>query len=181
MIEGTIEEQVGEYLRQLNMKLVIAESCTGGLIGHRITNIPGSSEYYLGSITAYAYEAKERLLGVQHTTLQRYGAVSRETVLEMAAGVRNVFSVDFPENEVIGISVSGIAGPGGGMPGKPVGLVWIGLSSPRQDWAGEFHFHGSRIDVKNQTADTALTRVLEYLRSCASASHPEAQEKSKRS
>ena len=77
-----LEEQVGKLLRQKQMTLTLAESCTGGLVGHRITNIPGSSDYYMGSITAYAYEAKERLLGVRHETLLQFGAVSRETALE---------------------------------------------------------------------------------------------------
>lgn len=165
MTDEDLEVQIGNLLREAGMKLAVSESCTGGLIGHRITNIPGSSDYYLGSITAYAYEAKERLLGVQHTTLIQYGAVSKETVLEMATGVRQVFAADFTAERVIGLAVSGIAGPGGGMPGKPVGLVWIGLSAPGEDWAGQFLFIGSRIDVKNQTADAALLRVRDYLSS----------------
>ncbi|NMB60002.1 MAG: CinA family protein, partial [Chloroflexi bacterium] len=114
-----IEAQVGKLLLEKNLKLAVAESCTGGLIGHRITNIAGSSEYYLGSITAYAYEVKQRLLGVKAETLAQHGAVSRETVIEMAQGIRNCLSADFPVSNTIGLSVSGIAGPGGGIPGKP--------------------------------------------------------------
>jgi len=124
-----LEEQVGKLLRQKQMKLTLAESCTGGLVGHRITNIPGSSDYYMGSITAYAYEAKERLLGVSHETLIQFGAVSRETALEMAHGVRLALSTDFPLDHSVGVSITGIAGPGGGMPNKPVGLVWSSSSS----------------------------------------------------
>ena len=103
-MEGkALEVQVGPLLRQNNLKLAAAESCTGGLIGHRLTNVPGSSDYYLGSIVAYSYEAKQRLLGVKQETLQTYGAVSQETVIEMAHGVRTVFNSDFPMENIIGI------------------------------------------------------------------------------
>ena len=95
-MEETVEYRIGPLLLEKGLKLAVAESCTGGLIGHRITNIPGSSEYYVGSVTAYAYEAKERLLGVRHETLSRFGAVSRETVLEMARGIREVLASHFP-------------------------------------------------------------------------------------
>src|SRR5512146_1633727 len=90
-----LEVQIGHLLRRRGMKRVVAESCTGGLVGHRVTNIPGSSDYYLGSVTAYAYEAKERLLGVRHETLLQYGAVSSEVVLEMARGARTALAGDF--------------------------------------------------------------------------------------
>ena len=101
-------------------KLVVAESCTGGLISHRITNVPGSSDYYVGGICAYAYEAKRTLLEVKPETLEEFGAVSKETVMEMSFGVRRLFSKEVPFEKWVGISVSGIAGPGGGMPNKPV-------------------------------------------------------------
>jgi PncC family amidohydrolase len=163
MVGEALEIQVGSLLRQHNLKLAAAESCTGGLIGHRITNVPGSSDYYVGSIIAYSYEAKERLLGVKHTTLQTYGAVSQETVLEMAHGVRTVFSPDFPMEKIIGISVSGIAGPGGGMPGKPVGLVWIGLSAAGLEKAYRFLWNGDRLKNKELSAEMALQLLLDYL------------------
>ncbi len=163
MAGDTLENQIGALLRQGNLKLAAAESCTGGLIGHRVTNVPGSSDYYLGSIVAYSYEAKERLLGVNHNTLIRYGAVSQETVLEMARGVRNVFSPDFPRENIIGISVSGIAGPGGGMPGKPVGLVWIGLSAAGLEKAYRFLWNGDRLKNKELSAEAALQLLLDYL------------------
>jgi nicotinamide-nucleotide amidase len=158
-----LEESIGPLLNEMGIKLVVAESCTGGLIGHRITNIAGSSEYYLGSITAYAYEAKERLLGVNHDTLLNYGAVSQETVLEMARGVRNTFSNDFPIEKTIGIAVSGIAGPGGGMPGKPVGLVWVGLSGAEGDFAWEHRWKGDRIQNKELSAEATLAHLMDYL------------------
>jgi PncC family amidohydrolase len=158
-----LEVEVGKWLLKRNLKLVAAESCTGGLIGHLITNVPGSSEYYLGSVTAYAYEAKERLLGVSQETLATFGAVSAETVLEMAAGVRRALSADFSCDQVIGVSVSGIAGPGGGMPGKPVGLVWIGLSAPDYQRAWKYVWDGNRVQNKESSAYQALRLVLDYL------------------
>ncbi len=163
IVDEALEIQIGPLLRQNNLKLAAAESCTGGLIGHRLTNVPGSSDYFLGSIVAYSYEAKERLLGVKHATLLTYGAVSQETVLEMAQGVRAVFSPDFPLPNIIGVSVSGIAGPGGGMPGKPVGLVWIGLSAAGLDKAYRFVWDGDRLKNKELSAEMALQLLLDYL------------------
>lgn len=168
-MDDSLALQVGDWLRRRQMKLVAAESCTGGLIGHLITNIPGSSDYYLGSVTAYAYEAKERLLGVRHETLTIYGAVSEQVVLEMARGARRVLATDFPEDQIIGVSVSGIAGPGGGMPDKPVGLVWIGLSAPGLEHAWKFIWSGDRVENKERSAVQALQLVLDYLQGKAQA------------
>jgi PncC family amidohydrolase len=128
-----------------------------------LTNVPGSSEYYLGSVTAYAYEVKQRLLGVRQETLTQHGAVSRETVIEMARGIRECLKADFPMENTIGISVSGIAGPGGGMPGKPVGLVWVGLSSKQGDHAWQFLWKGNRIENKTYSAKAALQLLLGFL------------------
>lgn len=158
-----IEVVIGRLLTKKGLKLVVAESCTGGLIGHRITNIPGSSDYYLGSITAYAYEVKQRLLGVRQETLTEHGAVSRETVIEMAHGIRACLKADFPMEDTIGISVSGIAGPGGSTPGKPVGLVWIGLSSREGCHAWRFIWKGNRVQNKESSAQAALQLLLDYL------------------
>ena len=94
-LKEPLEVQIGPLLRAKNLKLVLAESCTGGMIGNLITNIPGSSDYYLGSITAYAYEAKEKILGVNHEALMKYGAVSREIALEMARGARSALAGSF--------------------------------------------------------------------------------------
>ncbi len=163
MVEA-LEICVGDLLRKNKMKLVISESCTGGLIGHRITNVPGSSDYYLGSITAYAYEAKEKLLGVKHETLMAHGAVSRQTVLEMALGARQALAGAFPLDHLIGISVSGIAGPGGATPDKPVGTVWIGMSTPKKDFAWKFLWNGNRIENKAYTAEQALLLVILFLK-----------------
>jgi PncC family amidohydrolase len=156
-MDTELELQVGKKLREKGLSLAVAESCTGGLIGHRLTNIPGSSTYYMGSITAYAYNAKVRLLKVTWETLETHGAVSDATVSEMALGVRRALGAD------IGVSVSGIAGPTGGTPEKPVGLVYFGLSSPQGTWTTHEVFKGSRIEVKEQAADFALVYVRDYL------------------
>ena len=153
----SLELQIGQILAERGQKVVFAESCTGGLIGHRITNIPGSSEYYLGSITAYAYEAKVSWLGVSWDTLEAHGAVSKEVVLEMAKGVRDALKAD------IGLSVSGIAGPGGGMEEKPVGTTWIGLATVDGTWSRHFCWDGDRIQNKDYSADAVLQMLLEYL------------------
>jgi PncC family amidohydrolase len=157
MSEENLETIVGHKLREKGLRLAAAESCTGGLIGHRVTNVPGASTYYMGSVTAYAYEAKVRLLGVRWETLEAHGAVSEQTVREMAVGVRRALAAD------IGLSVSGIAGPGGGTPDKPVGLVWIGLAAANGEWARRFNFQGERFEVKEQAAESALGFVLAYL------------------
>lgn len=164
MESSSLEIQIGPLLRLRGMKLAVAESCTGGLIGNRITDIPGSSDYYLGSVTAYAYEAKRLLLRVNPDSLIKFGAVSREVALEMAQGVRRAFSgEEIPLDQVIGISVTGIAGPGGGMPEKPVGLVWIGLSSPEGDWAWKFLWESDRVGNKMLSAGRALRLLHDYL------------------
>jgi PncC family amidohydrolase len=156
-MDQALENQVGTLLHQKGLRIATAESCTGGLIGHRITNIAGSSDYFTGGVVAYAYEAKVSLLGVSWDTLTKYGAVSRETVLEMAEGARQRLGAD------IAISVSGIAGPGGGLPGKPVGTMWIGLVSADGKWARAFRFPGSRGEVKAAGAEAALQMLLDYL------------------
>jgi PncC family amidohydrolase len=157
MNDQPLEIQIGELLRQRGLRLAVAESCTGGLIGDRITNVAGSSTYFIGGVTSYAYEAKVRLLGVRWETLEAHGAVSRETVLEMARGVRNVLAVD------IGLAVSGIAGPAGGTPEKPVGTTWIGLSAPGYEQAWLNQLEGDRLQIKERAAGRALQYLAEYL------------------
>lgn len=158
-----LEIRLGEALLQYDYRLATAESCTGGLLGHWITNVPGSSVYYLGGVIAYANDVKQGLLGVRPETLERHGAVSRETVLEMARGVRERFSAVDESKRVIGVSVSGIAGPGGAMEEKPVGLVWIGLSTPDGDAAYRYVHDGDRIGNKEFSARQAFQRILDYL------------------
>lgn len=152
-----LEFLIGGKLQERGLRLAVAESCTGGLIGHRITNVAGSSVYFLGGVIAYANEAKMRLLGVLQQTLEQYGAVSRQAVLEMARGVRQALGAE------IGIAVSGIAGPGGGTPEKPVGTTWIGLSAPDEELAWSYLFQGERLRIKEQAAEQALRRLVEYL------------------
>lgn len=148
---------IGQLLRARGLKLATAESCTGGLIADRITDVPGSSEYFLGGFVSYAYEAKVACLGVSWDTLQKHGAVSRETVLEMARGARKALGAD------IAISVSGIAGPGGGLPEKPVGTTWIGLVTPEDESAEVFYWKGDRRENKELSAQQAMKMVIEYL------------------
>jgi len=157
MDEKSVEMIIGELLRQRGLRLAVAESCTGGLLSHWITNAAGSSTYYVGGVVAYAYEAKVRMLGVHWETLEKYGAVSRETVLEMAQGVRRALAAD------IGISVSGIAGPGGGTPEKPVGYTWIGLSALGTEQAWVYAWDGDRARNKELSARQALRLLVDYL------------------
>jgi PncC family amidohydrolase len=152
-----LEIQIGNLLRAKGLKLATAESCSGGLIADRITDIPGSSDYFRGGVVAYAYEAKVALLGVSWDTLRSHGAVSRETVVEMARGARIALGAD------VAVSVSGIAGPGGGLPGKPIGTTWIGLSSTAGDWARSFIWTGDRRANKQSSAEAALQFVADYL------------------
>jgi len=157
MSEPSVEYLIGDLLRQSGQKLAVAESCTGGLISDRITNVPGSSDYFIAGVVSYANQAKVNLLQVRRATLESVGAVSRQTVIEMARGVRQVNSVD------IGVSVSGIAGPGGGKDDKPVGTTWIGLSSTDYENAWRNLFQGSRREVKEQAAQQALQILYDYL------------------
>jgi PncC family amidohydrolase len=156
-MDQNLEIQIGDLLHLGGKKLATAESCTGGLIAHRITNVPGSSDYFIGGVIAYAYDAKVKLLDVSWDTLKSFGAVSRETVLEMSDGAALRLGVD------IAISVSGIAGPAGGLPHKPVGTVWVGLTGPDGKWARLFLFHGDRQQNKASAAQAALQMLLEYL------------------
>ena len=129
--EQDLDVQVGTWLRQRGLKLVTAESCTGGLIGHCLTNVPGSSEYYLGGVVSYANEAKEQLLGVRPETLRQYGAVSAEVAKEMAFGARRLLSQSFPWNSYRYI------GQRGCWPGRRFGRKtgWVGVDWIKRPWA----------------------------------------------
>jgi PncC family amidohydrolase len=152
------EIEIGSLLRKKALRLASAESCTGGLIAHRITNVPGSSDYFLGGVVAYANQVKVGLLNVSPQTLAQHGAVSREAVLEIARGVRWLLNAD------LAVGASGVAGPGGGTPEKPVGTVWIGLAASDGEWARGFRFPGDRGQNKALSAEAALEMVLEYLK-----------------
>jgi len=152
-----LEQTVGALLREKRLTLAVAESCTGGLIAHSLTNVPGASDYFLGGIVAYANAVKVKLLDVSPQTLADHGAVSRPTVLEMARGARQVFGAE------VALSVSGVAGPAGGSADRPVGTVWIALAAPEGEWARRFHFAGGREENKAAFARAALDLLLEYL------------------
>lgn len=152
-----MEEVVGQRLLEKGLTLSVAESCTGGQIGHRLTNVSGSSEYYQGGVVAYSNQAKVDLLSVRDETLARYGAVSGPVAQEMADGVRNRFSTD------LGLSVTGIAGPAGGTSQKPVGTVHVGLAHGAHVFSGHYRFWGNRVQVKQQSATMALDWVRRYL------------------
>ena len=152
-----VEAQVGFFLKSRKLKLAVAESCTGGLACHYLTNITGSSDYFLGGIISYANDSKEKLLGVTADTLVVYGAVSQETVIEMAQGTRHIFNAD------IALSISGIAGPGGGTKEKPVGLTYIGLCDSSHELAWRHVWQGDRLSIKEQAAKTALQHLLDFL------------------
>lgn len=155
--ESALEVIVGRLLAQRGMTLAVAESCTGGLVGHRITDVPSSSAYYQGSVTVYSYDAKERIVHVRRDTLERYGAVSEQAAWEMAQGVRRALQAD------VGLSVTGIAGPGGGRPDKPVGLVYVGLVAPDGAWVERHVWGGNRWENKACSAEAALDLLRRYL------------------
>ncbi len=149
--------RLGEILRGRGMTLAVAESCTGGLLAHMVTDVPGSSDYFLGGVVAYANSVKREVLGVREETLDKYGAVSAETAREMAAGVRRLLGAD------VAVGITGIAGPGGGTPEKPVGLVYIGMSTPDGEMVERHEWDGDRWENKASSAERALAWLCEYL------------------
>jgi len=149
----------GKLLRDRGLSISVAESCTGGLLSKLITDTPGCSAYFQGGVISYSNEVKIKLLGVSPETLEKFGAVSANTALEMADGVRRALSTD------IALGVTGIAGPGGGSPDKPVGLVFVALSRAGADSKTmEFHFKGSRQEVRRQSAEAALALLMETMK-----------------
>lgn len=155
--EDALARRAGELLRQRGLTLAVAESCTGGGLGDAITNIAGSSDYFQGGVIAYSYEAKERLLGVPHDLLAEKGAVSPEVVTAMASNARRLFGVD------LAVALSGIAGPGGGMPGKPVGLVYLALATREGSEWRRYQWQGNRVENKRSSIRAALEWLIEYL------------------
>lgn len=166
LMEETLNElskKASDLLKRLGIKIATAESCTGGLIGHTLTNIPGSSEYYDRGIISYSNQAKTELLGVPQETIDKFGAVSPENAKAMAQGLKKNAGVD------ISIATTGIAGPTGGTPEKPVGLVYISLAL--QDGrviVSDFTFSGDRLENKQSTCAAALRMLLENV----TESHP---------
>jgi len=152
-----LKQEVGNLLRQKGLTLGIVESATGGLISHLITNVPGSSDYYKGSVTAYSNEVKIKVVGVRQKTINQHGAVSSQVAEEMAEGGRKVLAVD------ICLADTGIAGPGGATPGKPVGLFYIALSHQGGTYSRKHNFQGDREQNKRRAAEAALNWLKEYL------------------
>ncbi|MBS1920837.1 MAG: competence/damage-inducible protein A [Bacteroidetes bacterium] len=152
-----LEVVIGKILKEKNKTMATAESCTGGYIAHLITSVPGSSQYYKGSVVSYANEVKENILGVNHETLRSVGAVSKETVLEMVKGVIEKLNVDYA------VATSGIMGPDGGSTEKPVGTVWIAVGHKTKTIAKQFHFRFERERNIEQTATTALNVLRKFI------------------
>jgi len=157
--EKKLLKTIASQLKANNLFLATAESCTGGLLGHLITNLPGSSDYYLGGQIVYSNHAKQFWLHVPTEILDTFGAVSRETVLAMAYGIRRAFAEKADLKKMIGFSISGIAGPAGGTPAKPVGTVWMAISTYIHERAYRFQFDGSREEIKHQAALQALSII----------------------
>lgn len=155
--EDSLQGVVGEILRQQGKQFGTAESCTGGYVAHLITSIPGASDYFPGSIVSYSYEMKAKLLGVKSATLEKFGAVSEEAVREMAEGARATLGVD------VSLAISGIAGPGGGIPDKPVGTVWMAISDSKRTIVAKHIFGRDRIKNIQLTGVYALNMVRKFL------------------
>lgn len=155
--EESLEKRLGDALRARNLKIALAESCTGGLLAHRITNVAGSSDYFERGVVVYSNISKTQLLGVPKLIIDSFGAVSSETAKAMAEGIKKSSGTN------LGLAITGIAGPGGGVPNKPVGLVFIGLASNKPTYVREFRFQGSRSEIKEQAAQEALKLILEFL------------------
>ena len=154
----TLPELTAYIMRSAGKTLASAESCTGGAIASKLTALAGASDYFLGGVVSYSNEVKEKALGVQHSTLQAHGAVSEETVREMVSGVRNRLGSDYA------VATTGIAGPSGGTPDKPVGTVWIGIATPKQVIAKKMHFTGQREQVIERTCNEIYASLIRIVK-----------------
>ena len=152
-----LEKNLAQALLRDQKTVAIAESCTGGLLCNRLTNIPGSSAFFWLGVIAYDYAAKVKILKVPPAILKKHGAVSAQVASCMAANVRKILKTDY------GIAITGIAGPGGATPTKPVGLVFIAASKQKQNVVKRFLFKGSRLAVKTKAAEAALHLLLKNL------------------
>ena len=153
----TLEQELGKIVKAKAVTVSLAELCTGGLASDLITNVPGSSAYFVGAIVCYSDRSKIELLGVKEGTITYQGAVSEQCALEMAAGVRNKFHSN------IGASVTGIAGPGGERPGKPVGMVYFAVDDGDNIWTERMLFEGDRATIKRSAADYLIGLVIRAL------------------
>jgi len=157
VVDEKLLNKISILLKKQNLTVATAESCTGGLISHTLTNISGSSEYFDRGIVSYSNRAKMELLGVPGTVLKEYGAVSAEVARAMAEGIRIKSNVD------VGIATTGIAGPTGGTKEKPVGLVYVAISTLNNTEVKKFLFSGDRLQNKESTCNAALTMLLDHL------------------
>jgi len=155
----SLSRRIGQLLRQLHLTLAVAESCTGGLLAAHVTDIPGSSDYFQGGVISYSNQIKERLLRVPARVLEQYGAVSAETANGMASGVRQLLQVD------LALAVTGIAGPSGATPDKPLGLTYVALSSAKGEQCRRHLWDGDRSQNREWSARAALELLQEYLAS----------------
>ena len=151
------EEAVGRLLKKSGCALSVAESCTGGLLSHKITSIPGSSDYFMGGIVAYSNDLKKKILKVPGGTLRKFGAVSKETAIAMARGAQENIGSD------IAAAITGIAGPNGGSKAKPVGTVFIAIADKKSAGCRRFLFRGKRDAIKLAASNNALKMLIEFL------------------
>jgi PncC family amidohydrolase len=167
--ERALAEDVLELSRARGWTLATAESCTGGLVGARLTEVPGASDAYVGGVVAYSDDVKREQLDVRADTLQEHGAVSQETAAEMAAGARRALAAD------VAVAVTGVAGPGGGTPDKPVGLVFLTVESPDGDSTERLHLEGDRQAIREQAAGAALRLLHRHLAQTVTNTHDQAR------
>jgi len=152
-----LEKTIGNHLREKGWTLSIAESCTGGLICDRITNVSGSSDYFMGGMVTYSNESKAEHLGIPSAIIKRYGAVSSQVARKMAQGVRKAFNTTF------GLSTTGVAGPTGGTKRSPIGRVFIGFTNGKKAWVRKLDLKGNRREIKKKATDEALQFFYERL------------------
>jgi PncC family amidohydrolase len=152
-----LEKLIGDHLREKGWTLSIAESCTGGLICDRITNIPGSSDYFEGGMVTYSNESKTKYLGISLNDIKRYGAVSPQVAKKMAEGIRKAFNTTF------GLSTTGVAGPTGGTKRSPIGRVFVGFANGRRTWVRKLDLKGNRREIKEKAAEIGLEFLYEIL------------------
>ena len=169
--DATMQEAIGQLLVSKKLTLVTAESCTGGTLAHLITSVPGSSQYFVGSVISYANRIKEKILGVKKETLDSFGAVSEQTVKEMAAGALRLLDADLV------VATSGIMGPGGGKPGKPVGMVWIGVGDRHNIMAEKMQFRFDRQRNIDLTSTFALNLLRKFILNGGGESGPQIRKK----
>ncbi len=165
-IERVLAYSVGYACTRSGARLMLAESCTGGLASRWVTSIPGSSHWFDGGVVSYANAAKIALLGVSPATLASYGAVSHQVAAEMVTGLRKLQAEGLASSHPgprLAASITGVAGPGGGSPEKPVGCVFFGWSDPKQIWTARYAFQGGRDDIQRQAAFCALSGLVSRL------------------